>query len=289
MNCGNISSMIASTGFYGRTVGRFANRIANAEFVLNEKTYKLEKNDGDNCLHSGSKTFGKVTWQGEYFSLDGNRGVKFSHFSPDMEGGFPGNLKIEVFYLLKSNGSLVINYQATCDKECPLNIVNHSYFNLSGISSGQNVLDQKLFLDCNKYLEVNDALITTGKILDVENTAFDFKQMKTIGQDLEFVGKGYDHCYVINKRKKDSKLDVFALAVDEESGRYLKAMTNMPGVQFYTGNFLDREPYYPKHYGFCLETQYFPDSPNHSDFPSCILKPGCVYDHTTIYQFGCVT
>ena len=289
LNCGNISSMIASTGFYGRTVGRFANRIANAEFVLNEKTYKLEKNDGNNCLHSGSKTFGKVIWQGEYFSLDGNRGVKFSHFSPDMEGGFPGNLKIEVFYLLKSNGSLVINYQATCDKECPLNIVNHSYFNLSGISSGQNVLDQKLFLDCNKYLEVNDALITTGKILDVENTAFDFKQMKTIGQDLEFVGKGYDHCYVINKRKKDSKLDVFALAVDEESGRYLKAMTNMPGVQFYTGNFLDREPYYPKHYGFCLETQYFPDSPNHSDFPSCILKPGCVYDHTTIYQFGCVT
>jgi len=288
LNFDKAEDMLESTAFFGMTVGRFANRIANAEFVLNGKTYKLDKNDGNNCLHSGTKTFGKVLWKGEYFEIDGNKGVKFSHFSPDMEGGFPGNLKIEVFYILKANGSLIINYQARTDKECPLNIVNHSYFNLAGISSGKNILDQKLFLDCNKYLEVNDTLIPTGKILDVDNTGFDFQQMKPIGQDLKAVGKGYDNCFVIKKRKKDSKLEVFALAVDEESGRYLKAMTNMPGVQFYTGNFLDNEPYYPNHYGFCLETQYFPDSPNQSEFPSCILKPGSVYDHTTIYQFGCV-
>ncbi|MDD4082725.1 MAG: aldose epimerase family protein [Sphaerochaetaceae bacterium] len=288
LNFDKAQDMVTSNGFFGMTVGRFANRIANAEFLLNGQTYKLEKNDGKNCLHSGSKTFGKVIWQGEYFEIDGNKGVKFSHFSPNMEGGFPGNLKIEVFYILKDNGSLLINYQATCDKECPLNIVNHSYFNLAGISSGKNVLNQKLFLDCNRYLEVNEDLIPTGKILNVENTGFDFQEMKPIGQDFKSVGNGYDNCFVINKRKKDSKFEVFALAVDEDSGRYLKATTNMLGVQFYTGNFLDKEKYYPKYYGFCLETQYFPDSPNHSEFPSCILKPGRVYDHTTIYQFGCV-
>lgn len=273
--------------YFGSLVGRYANRIANAKFTLEGKTYTLAANNNGNSLHGGNKGFDKVLWTATKTS---DSTLKLVYQSKDGEEGYPGNLTAEVIYTLTSDNGVKIDYTATTDKATPVNLTNHSYFNLSA-GNDSNILNHEVWLNADKYTPVNDVLIPTGEIADVANTPMDFRTVKAIGKDIEQVKGGYDHNWVLNR--KGNGLEKVASAYDPGSGRLMEVFTTEPGLQFYTGNFLDgtlehtvNGQKYVHHAAFCMEAQHYPDSPNQLNFPNVILKPGETYKQTTEYKFS---
>ena len=276
--------------YFGCLVGRYANRIANAKFSLDGKEYQLAPNNNGNTLHGGTKGFDKRVWTASDINTDSVSSVKFSYDSKDGEEGYPGNLHSEVVYTLTKNNELKIEYKATTDKATPVNLTNHCYFNLSA-GADSTILDHELMLKAEKYTPVNDKLIPTGKIDDVKGTPMDFTAAKRIGRDLPQVTGGYDHNWVLNK--SGNNLEMIGSLYHPLSGRFMEVYTTEPGIQFYSGNFLNGTlkntrggATYIKHAGLCLETQHFPDSPNQPAFPNTILKPGETYTQTTVYKFS---
>lgn len=273
--------------FFGATVGRYGNRIAKAKFTLDGKEYMLAANNGPNSLHGGKVGFDKVVWDADKTD-DNTPSLTLHYLSKDGEEGFPGNLKSTVKFTLTDDNELQIVYDAETDKATPINLTNHSYFNLTGDVSNA-ILDHVLMINADKYTPVDTTLIPTGELKPVAGTPFDFRQPKKIGRDIDKVpGGGYDHNFVLNR--KGTSLEVVATVTDSISGRKLEVYTTEPGIQFYTGNFLDGSLKTPagkainKHTALCLETQHFPDSPNEPKFPSTILKPGAKYHTETTYK-----
>jgi len=273
--------------YFGCLVGRYANRIANGNFTIDGKTYQLAKNDNGQSLHGGIKGFDKVVWNVE--KQQGDSSLKLTYLSKDGEEGYPGNVSISVVYTLRSDNALAISYEATTDKTTPINLTNHCYFNLSA-GKDSTILNHSLQLLADAYTPVNDVLIPLGTIDAVKNTPMDFTAPKLIGKDIAAVKGGYDHNWVLNK--KDSSLTLAATLEHTASGRVMEVYTTEPGIQFYSGNFLDgtlqntkKGAKYVKHAALCLETQHFPNSPNQPNFPSTILKSGAVYTHTSVYKF----
>ncbi len=280
----SLDAYLAGHPYFGAAIGRFGNRIANAQFTLDGVTYRLAKNDGDNHLHGGEEGFDKKVWKAEPV---GDAAVRFSRVSPDGEENYPGELTVSMTYALTDDNAFRIDYEATADKATPVNLTNHSYFNLAGQGAG-DILDHVLTIEADCYTPVNDALIPTGEIASVEGTPLDFRSPTRIGDRIEQVG-GYDHNYVL--RNQSGELALAARVQDPQTGRVMEVRTTEPGMQLYTGNFLDGSltgkggAVYRKHYGFCLETQHYPDSPNQPNFPSCILRPGETYRSATEYRF----
>ncbi|MRI00635.1 galactose-1-epimerase [Kriegella sp. EG-1] len=283
--------------FFGATIGRYGNRIAKGQFELKGKKYSLVGNNNGNHLHGGTKGFNAIVWDVDTHS---DNSIVFSRTSPDMEEGYPGNLKVIVSYELTDDNELKISYHASTDKTTIVNLTHHSFFNLAGESSG-NVNEHIMMINADAFTPVDEGLIPTGEIRKVENTPFDFRTPKPIGLEIDTdteqlnYGNGYDHNYVLNSAPVDKEGNVLAAKVIEpESGRTLEVYTNEPGVQFYSGNFLNgtfigkSKKAYKSRGSFCLETQHFPDSPNNSDFPSTVLEPGEKYYSTCIYKFGVV-
>ncbi|MCQ2612901.1 MAG: galactose mutarotase [Treponemataceae bacterium] len=274
--------------FFGVFVGRFANRIGDAKFELNGQTYNLDKNDnGKNMLHGGFMGYNRMLWDAQIVETHAGSGIRFSRLSRDGEQGFPGNLSLEVTYLLSKDNELTMHYRAETDRDTPVNLTNHSYFNLKGAGKG-DILNHEVTINADSILEVDDLLIPTGKKLPVAGTAFDFNTAKPVGRDIAGTGFGYDHCYCLNEEK--GKLTMCASVFEPESGRSMIITTNQPGVQFYTANSVNgvkgkNGDVYNKHSAFCLETQQFPDAPNHSSFPNCILHPGEVFEAVTVHSF----
>ncbi|WP_037316985.1 aldose epimerase family protein [Salegentibacter sp. Hel_I_6] len=279
--------------FFGALIGRFGNRIANGKFTLDGEEYTLAQNDGQNHLHGGEKGFDKVVWTVDDASTNS---LTLSYISEDMEEGYPGTLETTVVYTLTEDNALEVDYNATTDKKTVLNLTQHAYFNLSGDFS-ETILDHKIEINADKFLPVNETLIPTGELKDVAGTPFDFREAKTVEQHIEEKneqlerGKGYDHNWVLNEQ--DSGMRFAASAYHEESGRMLEVHTNEPGIQFYSGNFLDGtlpqadgEGNYGHRSGFCLETQHYPDSPNQEGFPSVVLEPGETYSSKTSFKFS---
>jgi aldose 1-epimerase len=275
--------------YFGVICGRYANRIANAEFTIDKSVYKLAANDGKNTLHGGLKGYDKIIWMAGTVENKDEVGVKLAYLSPHMEEGFPGNLVLEVTYLLNNNNELVILYTARTDKTTVINVTNHSYFNLNGCK--KEIYDHVLTINSDKLTEVTSDAIPTGKLFPVASTAFDFRKATKIGDTINKVPGGYDHNYILNK-KNAGEYSLAAKLSDPESGRILETFTTEPGVQFYSGNFLDGTKKgkngiaYKKHFGLCLETQHYPDSPHQSDFPTTLLKPGETYTQKTVYKFS---
>ena len=276
--------------YFGCVVGRYANRIANAKFTLDGKEYTLAPNNNGNTLHGGNKGFDKRVWKASDINTDSISSIKFTYDSKDGEEGYPGNLHSEVVYSLSRNNELKIEYTATTDKTTPINLTNHCYFNLSG-GTDSTILDHELMINAGQYTPVNDKLIPTGKIDTVEGNAMDFRTAKKIGKDIAQVAGGYDHNWVF--QKPENRFDMIASLYHAPSGRYMEVRTTEPGIQFYSGNFLNGtlkytrgRVKYVKHAGLCLETQHFPDSPNQPSFPNTILKPGETYQHITTYKFS---
>ena len=275
--------------YFGATVGRYANRIGGAKFKLNDVEYQLAANNGPNHLHGGIKGFDKVIWKAEDVTAESNQAfVKLSYLSKDGEEGYPGNLTCTVTYTLTKDDELKISYEAETDKTTILNLTNHTYWNLAGQGNG-DVLGHELMLSADKYTPVDEGLIPTGEIKSVKGSPMDFTKPMIIGSRIIQVEGGYDHNYVLNSG--GGTLALCARVYEPTSGRIMEIHTVEPGVQFYTGNFLDGSingkagKVYNKHYGFCLETQHFPDSPNKPDFPSVVLKPGDKYTTVTVHKF----
>ena len=273
--------------YFGALIGRYGNRIGKAQFTLDGKTYNLDKNDGANSLHGGFKGYDKVVWTAE---KQGDNSLKLTYHSKDGEGGYPGNLDITVVYTLEADNSVKIDYTATTDKATPVNLTNHAYYNLSA-GTDSTILDHELQLSADKYTPVDAGLIPTGEIADVKGSAFDFTTSKPVGRDIAQVKGGYDHNWVLNKN--GNSLEKIGTLYHPKSGRVMDVYTTEPGIQFYSGNFLDGTltntkggAKYVKHAALCLETQHFPDSPNKPNFPNTILKPGETYKTTTVYKFS---
>ncbi|WP_417387339.1 aldose epimerase family protein [Gimesia sp.] len=270
--------------YFGAICGRYANRIKDGKFSLNGKEYQLAQNNPPSHLHGGESGFDKKVWAAESFSTKDEVGVRLSLVSPDGEEGYPGKLTLKVVYSLNNDNELKIDYTATSDQETPINVTNHCYWNLAGTGT---VLDHELVLNCDQYLPVTDEAIPTGELKPVKGTPMDFTSAHKIGERIGQVEGGYDHCWVVNSSEKQPAF--CARVKDPASGRVMEVLTTEPGVQFYTGNFLDGTPAsggYPKNGGLCLEAQHFPNSPNQPEFPSTILKPGQVYEQTTIHKFS---
>jgi len=285
----NLDDYIKDNPFFGCLVGRFANRIADGKFKIDDVEYSLAINNGPNSLHGGTKGFDKVLWQGEMQELmseDEPAFLKLTYTSVDGEEGYPGNLKCEVTYTLTDDNELVIDYSAVTDKKTVINLTNHSYFNLEG-HDAPDMLEQLLYLNADNYTVADENLIPTGEIKSVKDSPLDFTCEMPIGSRIEEAG-GYDHNYIINN--SGGELTLAARVVEPESGRIMETLTTQPGIQLYTANFLDgshkgKSAVYNKYAGFCLETQHYPDSPNKPTFPSTILEPGQTYQHTTVYRF----
>lgn len=271
--------------FFGATVGRYCNRIAAGKFTLDGETYTLATNNGPNHLHGGEKGFDKFIWTTELVENEEGQGVRFSRTSPDGEEGYPGTVEVTALYFLGNDNSLKVEFTATADKATPINLTNHCYWNLGGASSG-SVYDHELTIAADQYLAVDDGSIPT-EIVDVQGTPFDFTATKPIGKDIAATpgGKynGYDHCFAL--RSQDGSLAFAARATHPASGRVLEIHTTQPGIQLYTGNFLDGSQGFARHGAFCLETQHYPDSPNQAEFPNSILRPGEKFKQTTLHKF----
>jgi aldose 1-epimerase len=287
----NLDSYLKRNPLFGAVVGRYANRIANANFKLDGTEYKLTANAGKNHIHGGrSKRFDKVMWKGQTFRTDDKVGVRLKYLSKDGDEGFPGNLDCMVTYALTKENELKISYEATTDKPTIVNLTNHSYFNLAGAGLG-NVLDHEITINADFYTPSDKTLIPTGEIHFVEGTPLDFTVPNTIGVRIGELKQtqGYDHNYVL--KNSSSSLVLAARVCEPKSGRIMEVHTTEPGMQFYTANGMkgidgkNGKTYNP-HYGFCLETQHFPDSPNKPHFPSVVLRPGQKFNSMTVFAFS---
>ena len=289
LGCDSIEGYLAASPYFGSTVGRYANRIAKGKFTLEGVEYTLAQNNGENHLHGGIKGFDKVIWQAEPIRQEDMVGVKFVYFSKDGEEGYPGNLACAVTYMLTKNGELRIIYEAETDKATPVNLTHHSYFNLAGQGEG-DILAHELMIAADKYTPVDTGLIPTGEIRDVGDSPMDFTTPHAIGERIDQVEGGYDHNFVL--RNSGGDLALAARVYEPKTGRVMEIHTTEPGIQFYSGNFLDGTitgksgKVYHQHYGFCLEPQHFPDSPNKPEFPSTILEPGAKYLSRTVFKFS---
>lgn len=278
---------------FGCTTGRYGNRIRDGRLPVGDEVYQLERNDGQQHLHGGVKGFGQFLWQAEVVT----DGVRFSRVSPHGEEGYPGNLTVHVTFTLNPANELSIRYDAVTDAPTHVNLTNHAYFNLAGHDAG-TIINHKLCLAAKAFIPVDDTLIPTGEIASVEDTALDFRDPTRIGDRIDstepqmVLGRGYDHCFVVDGRP--GTLRLAGSLVDPSSGRLMEVLTTEPGMQFYTGNFLDGTQVgkggvkHPFRGGLCLETQHFPDSPNQPQFPSTLLAPGERYESETIYRFTVV-
>ncbi len=284
----SLAGYVANSPYFGAIVGRYANRIAKGLFTLDGKQYKLAVNNGNNSLHGGIRGFDKVVWDAREIKDTSAVSLELTYLSKDGEEGYPGNLKVKVTYTLDNANDLTMVIEAETDKPTPVNLANHSYFNLS--EADTDILGHQLTLFASQFTQVNDELIPTGKQPEVKGTPMDFIQPHLIGERIGSVKGGYDHNYVLVKQ--EGPLALAARLYDPRSGRQLEISTTQPGVQFYSGNFLDGTIHgkggkaYNKHYGLCLETQHFPDSPNQHAFPNTILKPGDKFSETTVYRFS---
>lgn len=286
MGFDSLAPYLQAPPYFGAIIGRYGNRIAKGTFSIDGKTYKLATNDGSNHLHGGVKGFDKVVWDAAIDSSAG-RTIVLNCESKDGEEGYPGNLKVTVTYTLTESDELFMNYSAETDKATVVNLTNHSYFNLSGDVTN-TILNHELQVNADRYTPVDSTLIPTGDIVDLTGTAFDFRKPFKIGARIADVDGGYDHNYVLNR--KSTGMELVALLYDSISGRQLEVITTEPGLQFYSGNFLNGTlknadgKTIVKHGALCLETQHFPDSPNNPDFPTTLLKPGEKYTTQTIYK-----
>lgn len=277
--------------FFGATIGRYGNRIANGQFTLDSNSYNLETNNDNNHLHGGSDGFHNVVWNAKQIS---ESKLELSYFSKDAEAGYPGNLSVSVTYELTADNALQILYKASTDKKTVLNLTHHSYFNLQGAGNG-TINNHLLQINASNYTPVNTDMIPTGEIDSVKNSPFDFTKLKAINRDLDLnntqlkLGSGYDHNFVLDG---STGLKNAALVIEPISGRTMEVYTTEPGIQFYGGNHLNTNKvgksnvFYDKQTAFCLETQHFPDSPNQANFPSTILEPNETYTSKTIYRFS---
>ena len=288
-----LQGYLNGSSYFGAIVGRYANRIAQGKFVLNGKTYSLARNDGENHLHGGWRGFDKVFWEATSIKTRDVVGVELSYLSRDGEEGYPGNLRVVVRYVLTETNELRIDYQAATDTDTIVNLTNHSYFNLAGRGT---ILDHELMIEADSLTPVRAGLIPTGEIQSVAGTPMDFRSPMEIGarihqddEQLKLAG-GYDHNFVL--RRRSAQIKRAARVHHRQSGRVLEVFTTQPGLQFYSGNFLDGSERgkgstaYEKHAGFCLETQHFPDSPNHAAFPSTVLPAGSPYHEVTVFRFS---
>jgi aldose 1-epimerase len=292
----SVDGYVSDKSYFGAIIGRYGNRIGHGQFSLDGKTYTLAKNNGENTLHGGNKGFNKAVWTAKEIPAKDGQALELTYLSKDSEEGFPGNLHVRVVYTLTDSNALRIDYSATTDKDTVVNLTNHSYFNLAGPGSG-DILGDVLTIEADKFTPVDAGLIPTGELRDVAGTPFDFRKPTAIGTSINSddeqikLGGGYDHNFVL-RRKMGAPISLAARVVDPKTGRVLEVWTTEPGIQFYTGNFLDGSAHgkggisYAKRSAFCLETQHFPDSPNKPKFPSTELKPGKRYHTTTIYRFS---
>jgi len=293
-----LDGYLGETPYFGAIIGRYGNRIGAAAFELDGATFALAANNGPNHLHGGSVGFDKVVWDAESFRNEEGVGVVFSRTSPDGEEGYPGKLDVRVTYTLTDDDELIFDYLATTDSATPVNLTQHTYFNLAGDGSG-DILGHRLTLNAPHYTPVDEGLIPTGELAPVEGTPFDFSAAQEIGERIEAdhpqiaYGGGYDHNWVLDREGLGEGELVLSVRVEEPTtGRVMEVYTTEPGIQFYSGNFLDGSltgktgAVYERRFGFCLETQHFPDSPNQPAFPSTILRPGEEYRSRTVYAFG---
>jgi aldose 1-epimerase len=283
----------SSSPYYGATIGRFGNRIAEGKFEVDGINYQVVPNNGPNALHGGKNGFQSVVWDAEQL---GSHAIKLSYLSKDMEEGFPGNLKVTVSYEFTSDNALRISYSASTDKSTPVNLTNHSYFNLNGLSRG-TVLNHLVEIHADEYIPINTDSIPLGPFEAVKDGPFDFRTARTIGQQIDQEqeqlknGNGFDHTFVLNAHGGD---EVVAIAIGDLTGIKMEVFTDQPGIQFYTGNFMDGENTIKGgqkdeyRTAFCMETQHFPDSPNQSGYPSTLLKPGERFESFTAYRFTVV-
>ncbi len=292
----NPQPYIDGAGFMGAIVGRYANRIADAKFTIDNVEYVLARNNGDNAIHGGLIGFDKKIWDAEFSSDSDSAQLTLQTFSADGEEGYPGLVEAQVVYTLNDENQLIIDYTATTDKTTVINLTNHAYFNLEGQADG-NILDHEIMINADRFTPVDSASIPTGEIAEVANTPLDFRTAKTIGRDIDYgheqiqFGSGFDHNFVIN-HVAPGDVTLAASVYAPRSGRTLNVYTDQPGMQFYTGNFLNgrlvgkENTVYQRRAAFCLETQHFPDSPNKPNFPSTLLRTGERYATRTIFEFG---
>jgi aldose 1-epimerase len=282
----NLEGYLGEHPYIGTLIGRYGNRIAKGRFTLDGKEYQLAKNAGENHLHGGLKGYNKVLWNYSPYADIDHAGIMMSYLSFDMEEGYPGNLKVDVNFSLNESNEFTIEYTATTDKNTYLNLTHHGYFNLNGAKN--TIYDHEIQINATSYLEVDKDLIPTGKILKLKGGPLDLRKRKQIGPEITMLENGYDHCYIIDRKKEGPELA--AVVFHPASGRKMELYTTEPAVQFYSSNFLagikgKGNIQYRKHHALCLEAQHYPDSPNHPNFPSTLLKPEGIYRQTTIHKF----
>lgn len=295
LGCDNLEDYLAQTKYFGATTGRFANRIEGGVFELNDKRYELEMNDGENHLHGGLVGFDKVLWDAEIKTANGQKYLELTYLSKDGEEGYPGNLEVTIKFTLSEENELKIDYKAISDRDTIVNLSNHSYFNLAGYDGG-DIGCHQLMINSKQFTAVDEDCLTNGDIVSVEGTPFDFTELTSIGQGMQSKheqivnGMGYDHNWILDFSGEG--LQKAAELYHPDSGRFVEVFTTKPGLQFYSGNFLDGTDkgkhgiYYKSRTGCCLETQFFPNSMKHTHFPSPILRAGDKYSYVTVYKFS---